>query len=71
MVRGIMPWIPRGAKAFNLCCLVIVLVLVLVIEIDGQKIDHEHEYEHDYERENLPRDIGLAEELEAFAEENG
>ena len=67
MVRGSMPWIPRGAKAFKLCF----FVLVLVIEIDGQNVDHEQEQEHDYERENLPRNIGLAEKLKTFAEENG
>ena len=60
MVRGSMPWIPRGAKAFKLCFFVLVLVIVLVIEIDGQNVDHEQEQEHDYERENLPRNIGLA-----------
>jgi hypothetical protein len=49
MVRGIMPWIPRGAKAFKLCffVLVLVLVIVLVIEIDGQNVDHEQEQEHE------------------------
>lgn len=51
MVRGIMPWIPYGAKAFKLCFLVIVLMLVLVIEIEGQKTEHEHDYEEESYRE--------------------
>ena len=41
-----MPWIPAGAKAFNLSSLVIVLVLVLVIETP--LIEHEHDYERDF-----------------------
>jgi hypothetical protein len=40
-------------------------VLVLVLEIDGQ-MDRARA-----RKKSLPRDIGLAEELEAFAEENG
>ena len=46
-----MPWIPAGAKPFNLSSLVIVLVLV----IERPLIEHEHEHDYDYERDLTAR----------------